>query len=393
MHLHNLLRRFSCLEGLGKPLFAAVDMLEACVRQGGKILVCGNGSSAADAEQIVVELMKGFLLPRPLPISLQRRLRSAYVANDGLISKLQQAIPAISLRNKFALPTTYGDVDVEYIFAQQVLGLGKAGDVVWGISTSGRSFDVAHALCVGRALGMKTLGLTGGDGRQVSLFCDLELYVPGQNSAEIQELHAPLCHALCAELEERLFGAGTLKAVERSAMAIDSLQFIRLLVFDFDGVFTDNTVIVSQDGTESIRCSRSDSLGLAMLHKAGGPTCCILSTERNPVVMARAQKLGLACYHGCQDKAQFLLQLMQEKELSSKEVAFMGNDLNDLEAMNLVGISIVPADAHPHIRQNADLVLTASGGRGAIRELCDLFLSNLTHGETHACIHHSGNRH
>ena len=206
MHLYNLIKRPPCLRSLEEPLNVAADMLETCVRHGGKILVCGNGGSAADAEHIVGELMKGFLLPRPLPYSLQEQL---LLASNSYMSpeKLQQPIPAISLASGVSLPTAFAnDVDAEYVFAQQVLGLGKKGDVLWGISTSGNSSNVVYALSVARALGIKTLGFTGRDGGRMAELCDVELRVPAQHTPEIQELHLPLYHALCAELESRIFG-------------------------------------------------------------------------------------------------------------------------------------------------------------------------------------------
>ena len=105
------------------------------------------------------------------------------------------------------MPTAFAnDVDAEYVFAQQVLGLGKKGDVLWGISTSGNSSNVVYALSVARALGIKTLGFTGRDGGRMAELCDVELRVPAQHTPEIQELHLPLYHALCAELESRIFG-------------------------------------------------------------------------------------------------------------------------------------------------------------------------------------------
>ena len=148
---------------------------------------------------------------------------------------------------------------------------------------------------------------------------------------------------------------------------------IGLVVFDFDGVFTDNKVYTAQDGTETVMCDRRDGLGVKMLREHGVPMF-ILSLETNPVVAARARKLQLDVEGGCEDKAEFLEQYLQEHDIGSENLIYMGNDLNDLEAMKLAGFSVAPADAHPRVVEIADLVVTATGGNGAVRELCEIIV-------------------
>ncbi len=148
----------------------------------------------------------------------------------------------------------------------------------------------------------------------------------------------------------------------------------KLLVMDFDGVFTDDTVITDQDGRESVICSRSDGLGLDMLRQHGKVHAMILSREENPVVSARARKLKLEFYQGVQDKAQAIQQLIKERNLSQAEVIYIGNDLNDLPVLPYVGYFACPQDAHSEVIQRADLVLSKPGGRGAIRELIEIIL-------------------
>ena len=148
---------------------------------------------------------------------------------------------------------------------------------------------------------------------------------------------------------------------------------IGLVVFDFDGVFTDNKVYTAQDGTETVMCDRRDGLGVKMLREHGVPMF-ILSLETNPVVAARARKLQLDVEGGCEDKAGFLEQYLQEHDIGSENLIYMGNDLNDLEAMKLAGFSVAPADAHPRVVEIADLVVTATGGNGAVRELCEIIV-------------------
>ena len=148
----------------------------------------------------------------------------------------------------------------------------------------------------------------------------------------------------------------------------------KLLVMDFDGVFTDDTVITDQDGRESVICSRSDGFGLDMLRQHGKVLAMILSREENPVVSARARKLKLEVYQGVQDKAQAIQQLIKERNLAQAEVIYIGNDLNDLPVLPYVGYFACPQDAHSEVIRRADLVLSKPGGRGAIRELIEIIL-------------------
>ncbi len=148
----------------------------------------------------------------------------------------------------------------------------------------------------------------------------------------------------------------------------------KLLVMDFDGVFTDDTVITDQDEHESVICSRSDGFGLDMLRQHGKVHAMILSREENPVVSARARKLKLEVYQGVQDKAQAIQQLIKERKLSPAEVIYIGNDLNDLPVLPYVGHFACPQDAHTEVIRRADLVLSKPGGRGAIRELIETIL-------------------
>jgi D-sedoheptulose 7-phosphate isomerase len=208
-HLEDLLLRLPLLAPLHLPLKAGFYMLLACARSGGKILICGNGGSAADAEHITGELMKGFLLPRPLPQATQEALRAVCPEYGPLLAaRLQSGIASVSLVSGVALPTAFGnDVGPELCFAQQVTALGRPGDIVWGISTSGNSANVNHALRAAKALGLSTLGLTGRDGGAMAALCEVELRIPADKTPLIQELHLPVYHALCAALEEELFSA------------------------------------------------------------------------------------------------------------------------------------------------------------------------------------------
>lgn len=147
---------------------------------------------------------------------------------------------------------------------------------------------------------------------------------------------------------------------------------IRLVAFDFDGVFTDNMVYVLEDGSEIVRCFRGDGIGLRKLERAGIKPV-IISTETNQVVSVRSQKLNIRCEHGCEDKRATLDAIVKEMGLTLEQVAFVGNDSNDLSCLVCVGLPIVVQDAHPDIIPYARYQTRARGGHGAVREVCDLF--------------------
>ena len=152
------------------------------------------------------------------------------------------------------------------------------------------------------------------------------------------------------------------------------MQSVRLIVFDFDGVMTDNRVLVHQDGTEAVLCDRGDGMGIERL-RTRGVEMLVLSKEVNPVVAARCRKLQLPCVQGIDDKAPYLTRHLGERGIDPAHVAYVGNDINDLECLRLVGMPIVVQDAHPSVRSAARLILDARGGRGAVRELCDRMLA------------------
>ena len=151
------------------------------------------------------------------------------------------------------------------------------------------------------------------------------------------------------------------------------LRGVRLLVLDFDGVMTDNRVLVLEDGREAVLCSRGDGMGIGLL-KASGVPVAVLSKEANPVVGARCRKLGIPHLQGIDDKLAELRRMVAGHRLDLAQVAYMGNDVNDLECMEAAGVAIAPADAHPWALRAADLVTTAIGGFGSVREICDLLL-------------------
>ncbi len=145
---------------------------------------------------------------------------------------------------------------------------------------------------------------------------------------------------------------------------------IRMIVFDFDGVFTDNRVLVLQDGTEGVFCSRADGFGLDAVRKLG-VSLLVISKETNPVVSARCKKLKLPCIQGCDNKAEVLTKEAEKLGIPLKNVAYMGNDINDLECLEIVGLPVCVSDSHPDVIKASLYITKTKGGYGAVREFCD----------------------
>lgn len=198
--IENLLSRYPLLAPCGDDIQKAVDVLAETYRSGGKLLLCGNGGSAADADHIAGELLKGFCSKRPLKTDARERL------GEELASKLQDALPAISLHSLGAINTAWlNDCDPYYGYAQLVWGLGNANDALLGLSTSGNSKNVCHAMEVAKAKGLKTIGLSGKDGGKLKTLASVCICVPDSETFRIQELHLPIYHAICLALEDIFF--------------------------------------------------------------------------------------------------------------------------------------------------------------------------------------------
>lgn len=194
---------FICRDSIEK----AFRILKDCYDRGGKVLVCGNGGSASDSEHIVGELMKGFICNRKIDMSHRNQLCEMFpVVGSYLAGHLQGALPAISLVSQTGFTTAYGnDVAADMIFAQQVYGYAKKGDVLIGLSTSGNSKNVIHALMVAKALSVSTIGFTGNTGGQMKGLCDTVIMVPAADTFKVQEYHLPIYHTLCAMIEAEYF--------------------------------------------------------------------------------------------------------------------------------------------------------------------------------------------
>lgn len=206
-HIDLLVERYPSLETAKEDIIAAYLLMEESYENGGKLLVAGNGGSAADAEHIVGELMKGFKLPRkPEADFAEKLVEENQELGSVLAENLQGALPAIALDGHPALSTAYmNDCEPLLCFAQQVNGYGKSGDVFLGISTSGNSKNVLYAATTAHAKGMKVIGLTGAKDSKLKDMSDVCIKAPQTETYMIQELHLPIYHCLCLMLEDRFF--------------------------------------------------------------------------------------------------------------------------------------------------------------------------------------------
>ncbi len=374
------------LQGLEPQLVQAFSVLEESLTGGGTVFTCGNGGSAADAEHIVGELLKSFAFNRPIAETDAQALAKLFPAQSKeLVANLEAPLRAVALTSAMSFQSAFAnDVGYEHALAQHLYALGNPGDVLIAISTSGNSKNVLAACQVAKLKNIKVIGLSGATGGKLRALCDVSLNVPSDKTHKIQELHLPVYHFLCYALEAHFFGehgarydlTGSETDVSAPELAgKQDFSQIRTIVFDFDGVMTDNKVYVAQDGTETVSCDRADGLGVKQLQRKGY-SVVVLSTEANPVVGARANKLGIECHQDCGDKQNFLETYCDINNLNAGELAYIGNDINDLEAMKFAGYSFCPADAHPSVKAMADRVLLRRGGDQVVREVADLLGAN-----------------
>jgi D-sedoheptulose 7-phosphate isomerase len=206
--LKELLGRYPQLLPLKSEIARAAESLIKCFQNGGKLLICGNGGSCSDSGHIVGELMKSFEQKRPVDEYLKEKLLTFNrERGEYLAKKLQHGFPAIALNVHSDLITAVAnDTDADLIFAQQVVGYGKTGDILIAISTSGNSRNVLDAIITAKAKGMIVIGLTGETGGKMKSSCEILINVPGKSTAQVQELHLPVYHALCRIVENAFFG-------------------------------------------------------------------------------------------------------------------------------------------------------------------------------------------
>ncbi len=356
------------LRSMNSSIAVAAKQIIATLSRGNKILVMGNGGSAADAQHLAAEFVVRF-------------------------EKDRLCLPAIALTvDTSVLTALVNDYGSQSIFARQIEGLGEPGDLLLAISTSGNSDNILEGVQVALGKGLIVVGLTGQKGGHLVDLCHLSLCVPSLRTSRIQEAHTMICHILCEAVEAALCkdkdedNTCQVKATpdlereekllsrQESLSDYSELGKIKLLILDFDGVLTDNRVLLNQEGTEAVWCNRGDGWGIARLKEAG-IEIIVLSTETNKVVSARCQKLGIGCIHGCDDKLSALQEIIKQRSVRLKEVAYVGNDVNDLACMRYIGMPIAVADAVPEIKNLSRIVTSCRGGYGAVREVADLILS------------------
>lgn len=207
-HIDLLVSRYPRLEGVAPSIILAYELMAVSYEHDGKLLVAGNGGSAADSEHITGELMKRFKIPRPIDSDLAAKLVSIDPIRGKILSQnLERGLMAIPLVTHEALSTAcINDIDGNGVFAQQLLGFGRPEDVFLGISTSGNSQNIMNAVVVAKALEIKVIGLTGAEGGELAKAADVAICVPETETYMIQELHLPIYHCLCLMLEEHFFG-------------------------------------------------------------------------------------------------------------------------------------------------------------------------------------------
>lgn len=208
VELMNLFSHYPMLSVCESDILEAFRLMRECYLANGLIMTCGNGGSASDSGHIVGELMKSFKRKRPLTEEQRTRLETSFPGEGlALSKKLQRAIPAVSLVDQVALSSAFvNDVAPEMVYAQQVLGYGKPGDVLIGISTSGNSSNVVNACKIAKAFQIKSIAFTGQEGGILSGLCEVVIRAPAREVYRIQEYHLPIYHTLCAMLEVEVMG-------------------------------------------------------------------------------------------------------------------------------------------------------------------------------------------
>jgi len=207
-HIDLLVERYPALASNYQEIVRAVETIVHTHKEGGKVLVCGNGGSAADAEHIVGELAKAFVLPRRIPADDSLKLQTMPgPLSAHLAEHLQSGVRAIALSGSSPLATAIAnDGDPSLVYAQMTYVYGQPGDVLIGISTSGNSKNVVAALTVARAFNLRTIGLTGEKTAAMDPLCDVKIKVPATETFKVQEFHLPIYHAICLTVESELFG-------------------------------------------------------------------------------------------------------------------------------------------------------------------------------------------
>jgi len=205
--VEKLCERHPALVSCKQDIECAINLIKNCYKAGNKVITCGNGGSAADAEHIVGELMKGSRKKRKISPDFRKKAEKIYPKEaDKICDNLQMPLAAISLTSHISFTTAFNnDVNPEFTFAQQLLGLGRQGDILTALSTSGNARNVINACKLAKVLGIKAIALTGKNGGELRNICDIVICVPEEETLLIQEYHLPIYHAICSEIENEFF--------------------------------------------------------------------------------------------------------------------------------------------------------------------------------------------
>lgn len=205
--VENLVKRYPPLEACQEQIKKASTLIIESYKNSGQLLICGNGGSCSDSDHIVGELMKSFSKKRPLQLELKESLETVDKERGSILAeKLENGLAAISLNAHSALVSAVlNDIGGDFIFAQQLIGYGRKNDVLLAISTSGNSQNIVDACITAKAKGIKVIGLVGESGGTMKKYCDVAICVPSKYTADVQEFHLPIYHALCIMVEETFF--------------------------------------------------------------------------------------------------------------------------------------------------------------------------------------------
>jgi D-sedoheptulose 7-phosphate isomerase len=366
--ISELIQRYPILKPIQNDIVNGYKILENCFHNGGKLLVAGYGGSATDAEHIVGELMKSFVINRGLESVFKNRLCEIDAVKGSFLSAhLEDVLPVIALIGNDALNTAFAnDVDAELVFAQQLHGYGNPNDVFLAISTSGNSQNIVYAAVTAKAKGIQVLCLTGAGGGELGRYADVAVMVPETETYKVQELHLPIYHSWCLALEKAFF---YMKNRCNMPEYNKGCHLVRAVVFDVDGVLTDGKVYMSADDKEMKAYCLKDIDALNDLKQRGYLIACITGEDNYFTDLLKKKLVFDFFYAGCKDKLRKLEEFEKDNGLKAKNVCYIGDGKYDIEAVQHAGVGMCPIDAIQRVKAVADIILNCRGGEGCLEQI------------------------
>lgn len=327
-----------------QKLMQIVEIISSALKKGGKVVLFGNGGSAADAQHIAAELVGKFKIERA-------------------------ALPALALTtNTSTITAIANDYSFDQVFARQVESIVNEGDIVIGISTSGTSLNVIKGIQAGKQKGAMTIALTGRSGGKLSDIADLCLMVPSDETPYIQEAHITLGHIICCLLEKSMCDQG------ENIIKDDSL--IKIVVLDIDGVLTNGTVTINGDGRETKSLFYRD-IDAVFRGRREGLQFALITGEDDILVDQISKRLGIdLVLKGVKDRAEAITKLSQQLDVPLQEICYIGDSERDAPALEMVGLGVAPSDASDKAKRSAQYICISPGGGGTISEAVDKVLQN-----------------